>query len=244
MKYLTILYFTVQSIALFGQITYVKTGDYYDNKYLKDSLHCYCRTNEIDSSYFHNKDSSGWIVLNALVTLNNLAAFGTTDNGQLTLDHNMRRKESPRPSKADLEHDLAIQKFAQQNCCLDTVFILLEDYSRKNYNYNPFKVILVKNPGKFPYSMPFVLPLENLQNLGKQYKRIVLCPHNINGELIAELNARLIDLGFLSKATRTKYLPEIRDALIEFQKANHLPWGYVDQQTLDNLDINLIISKY
>ncbi len=224
---------------LHTQITFIDTDKYYERSYVRYVKDCYCKYEVIDSSYIHGKDTSGNFMLYALDTWSNLKKFDTHKDNRYFLWSFAVYNDKSIPTEDDKLYEDQINTIAKNSPYLDTVYVNSPDNS-----YRTIKIILVTDPVNFPNYKHVFIDYKIINNLNKKQLRPVLCPDKIDNTLIAELNARLIDLGFLSKATRTKYLPEIRDALIEFQKANHLPWGFVDQQTLDNLDINLIVRKH
>lgn len=66
----------------------------------------------------------------------------------------------------------------------------------------------------------------------------VLCEKDINTNLIDEVCDSLQNRGFEINGAKTKG-PKYKTALINFQKANNLPVGQLDIETLKALDINL-----
>lgn len=201
-------------------------------------MDCFCKYEIIDSSYIHGKDTSGNFMLYALDTWSNLRKFSFRNDNRYLLESFAIYNNYSTPTEEDKLHEDQINTQAKNSPYLDTIYVDGPDNL-----YRVIKIILVTDTVNFPNYKHVFINSKIINNLGKKQLRPVLCPNKIDNTLIAELNARLIDLGFLPYAIRKRYLPDIKNALIEFQKANHLPWGFVDQQTLDNLDINLVIRK-
>lgn len=69
-------------------------------------------------------------------------------------------------------------------------------------------------------------------------KKEILCPEKIDANLILALNNRLIEYGYLEEKLRNKYVPEVKEGLIEFQQKMQLNYGFIDIETLILLKIS------
>ena len=73
--------------------------------------------------------------------------------------------------------------------------------------------------------------------ISNELRRRIVCPNEIDRELIKELNQRLIDLGYLKDEYRRVYAPEIKNAIDRFQSNRNLPVGFLDHKTLKLLKV-------
>ena len=69
--------------------------------------------------------------------------------------------------------------------------------------------------------------------------RAVVCDNQFNDEMKEDIQLALIELGYLEETnSEEKYNPEVKSSLINFQKANELPVGQLDFETLDALGVS------
>lgn len=76
--------------------------------------------------------------------------------------------------------------------------------------------------------------------IGFDLRRRIVCPYEITNKLTAEVNRSLINYGYLVDDKRWKYPPDLRAALIEFQTDYSLMKGFLDYETLNLLEINMM----
>jgi len=68
--------------------------------------------------------------------------------------------------------------------------------------------------------------------------REVLCPKDVTTDRITQLQKALRDKGFNPGPIDNVFGAKTKAALIKFQKANGLPVGQLDTQTLEALGVN------
>ncbi len=69
----------------------------------------------------------------------------------------------------------------------------------------------------------------------------VLCDNHITSEFYQDLQAALIDFGYISEIEKSDdpgFSPSVKAALVKFQKKNSLPVGQLDFETLDYLGVD------
>ena len=68
--------------------------------------------------------------------------------------------------------------------------------------------------------------------------REVLCADKVTEDIVIQIKETLYELGFLEEFSDEKFDKTFSDALHEFQRENDLPFGNLDFETLDALNID------
>jgi len=103
--------------------------------------------------------------------------------------------------------------------------------------YTDRDLIVVTDTSKVKNFRTVLIQLSDITNLGKTYSRRILCPEEIDGNLVKKVQQRLIELGFMNARKKKKYDQKLRTALNKFQEEYGLPKGFLDHPTLEYLDV-------
>jgi len=242
-----------------SQFVFINSKKYYDKDYFENNGKCYIyeeseKEYSIDSNYLEND----YYEMEILYFSKNFVKFVVDESGiflpyeiddELKYFDHIQLEFGPSILK---EHFTDINSIP--NYLLDTIEIvrnqpIKEWYQKKDLLWclresekEHIKLVLLKTDRiehlKFKDKLVSVqVELKENDYINFVHRKDIFCPENIKIDLILALNNRLIEYGYLEKKTRNKYVPEVKEALIEFQKAMQLNYGFIDLETLNLLKI-------
>ncbi len=271
MKYLFFFLAFFCAQLTFGQLVFESSSNYYEGDYDKYKGQCYCKSFKVDSSFLTSFVLENYITLNVVATWENLWPFRYNEDDFLVLPYEVPGEDAQGVySELNKEQDKWLLDFSTDNPLLDTVYVLRNQSSiywydgetheplgagskRVDYDYvnmysrtkpyQEFRFSVLKDTANFPYFRTVHIEFHEGDGVNRLGNRKIICPEKIKVALIERMNDRLIEMGYLTNEKRRKFLPEVREALFQFQEDYNLEVGYVDQQTLDYLDINWVVDQ-
>ena len=265
MKQILLLIQLIISANVLCQISFENRNNYYDGNYFKDNEFCFAYN--FDSKLIENDNYQivdGHLKLRVLRTAKNMLEISFDEYGlHVPFDRESMNNYWFHLLET-LNEDELKEFFSYSDNILteniDTLFVIrnnLESNSRwvektdghgklyycKIESPNEIiKFLVVKNTeiDSLKYTNSTVeldIEIRDKNIVTLDSKNRILCPQEIDMNLIKKLNESLIDFKYLPEGNRHDYLPEIKRALGEFQIDFSLMKGFVDQNTLNALGI-------
>lgn len=235
-----------------AQIFIHQPNAYYEFPYLEDGDGCHYFSMETDSSLLNfNNEFDGYIDLEIFDIRKNMLYFNQDEDDFYYCSYENEKKTkvgNRRPYTSGNKKKPGLVKY------YDTIYVLRNN---PTLDYNPTRRRGGTNTKEFPFEPIELITSfsdhvqESLINVQVEFREgdiisrkgkfKIICPYNIKADIIIELNKKLIKIGYLSNKKRGIYQEEIRDALYEFQEDKNMVIGFIDQETIDalKLDINL-----
>lgn len=267
MKLLSILFIVITASNLFGQFYCVNPDEYYDKFYFKENDVCYSISDY--SSSFQSNDfdiEAESLMLNLIFTKNNFGRVFMDDIGLFIPyenDHYDRYKDHLIDSLGREDYyNLNLESLSIPASYIDTLYVVRNQEGGKIIEHK------TKEPGLRRFEMVKV-PIELMKfyildsnkidhskynvytfNIDIEFKESdyiskkdpfveIVCPEKINSLLIKKINVRLIEKGYLTDRSRKLYQGDVKKAVQRFQRDNDLNIGFIDQNTLDLLEVKL-----
>ena len=252
-RLITLLFFCFLLNIGTAQLFLHQPNLYYEYPYFEDGDGCYYLSVETDSSLLsYNKEFEAYIDLKIFDLQINMKYFTEDDDGYYYCPYE-------RENKKDIKRSKAYVSKAQESHSLshyyDTIYVIRNEPSDA---YNPTRRRGGDNTKEFSFeSIPLITSFskevqDKLINVQMEFregdvitgegKLKVVCPYSITVDVIKEVNSKLIKVGYLSNKKRGKYHGAIRDALYEYQVDNNMVVGFIDQETIKALKLDIRIE--
>jgi len=250
---LSALLTTLVSLQLLSQVALVLPENYYEDYFLQVSNNaCYGINLDPKTNFCDSLDVyEGYTELRVLPYSPGAYRLREDDEG-VFLPYDLTEGEKYHSSmQREMLTDMR-RKMREHIEFVDTINILRDNpaptpiLNRSRRKATPFEFFrfYILDTARFGYQRAeenfvsiFVEVREN-DLIAPDLRRRIICPTEISRELVKELNQKLIDLGYLKDEYRRIYAPEIRNAIGRLQKNRKLPKGFLDLETLEELEVD------
>ncbi|MEM9544952.1 MAG: peptidoglycan-binding domain-containing protein [Bacteroidota bacterium] len=240
------------SLPVLTQVFMHQPSLYYEYPFMEDGQGCHYYDLQTDESLIHkNPEFDDYIDLKIVDCKSNLSFFETDDDGFRFCAYDRENILS----SYEIRSSSYYRRSSMFKQSYDTIYIIrqqeIEVYDStpkrggspyKDFPYEPIELITSFDKNMQESLLDVQVEFRKGDIISKTGKVKIMCPYNISNLVIKELNKKLIKIGYLSNKSRGKYQGALRDALYEFQRDNNLNVGFIDQKTINALDLNITLE--